>query len=58
MLVPEVVVKLNQGVGRLVRSPSDRGIGAILDPRILTKPYRVSLDPLLSNSPRMVEIPG
>lgn len=37
--VPEAVIKLKQGFGRLIRSRTDRGIVAILDPRILTKRY-------------------
>lgn len=37
--LPEAVLKLRQGVGRLIRTASDRGIVAILDGRILTKPY-------------------
>jgi len=34
VLVPEMIVKLNQGVGRLIRSESDVGIVSILDPRL------------------------
>ena len=37
--VPEAILKLRQGVGRLIRSTKDKGICAILDPRILSKPY-------------------
>lgn len=37
--LPEAILKLRQGVGRLIRSKSDRGIVVILDSRILTKPY-------------------
>lgn len=37
--VPEAILKLRQGVGRLIRSNKDHGICAILDNRILTKPY-------------------
>jgi ATP-dependent DNA helicase DinG len=37
--VPEAILKLRQGVGRLIRSNKDRGICAILDNRILSKPY-------------------
>lgn len=37
--VPEAVIKLKQGFGRLIRSRSDSGRVVILDPRILTKPY-------------------
>jgi ATP-dependent DNA helicase DinG len=37
--LPEAVLKLRQGVGRLIRTKSDRGIVVILDNRIVTKPY-------------------
>jgi ATP-dependent DNA helicase DinG len=37
--VPEAILKLRQGVGRLIRSTKDKGICCILDNRILSKPY-------------------
>jgi ATP-dependent DNA helicase DinG len=37
--VPEAILKLRQGVGRLIRSKKDEGICAILDNRVLTKQY-------------------
>ena len=37
--VPEAIIKLKQGVGRLIRTKTDTGIVAILDPRIRTKRY-------------------
>ncbi len=37
--VPEAIIKLKQGVGRLIRSRTDTGLVAILDPRIRTKRY-------------------
>lgn len=37
--VPEAVIKLKQGFGRLIRRKNDTGQVAILDPRICTKPY-------------------
>jgi ATP-dependent DNA helicase DinG len=37
--VPEAILKLRQGVGRLIRSNKDKGICVILDNRVLTKPY-------------------
>ena len=45
--VPEAVIKLKQGFGRLIRNRTDTGMVAILDPRVRTKPYgRVFLDSL------------
>jgi ATP-dependent DNA helicase DinG len=37
--VPVAVLMLKQGLGRLIRSASDRGILAVLDSRIVRKPY-------------------
>ena len=37
--VPQAVISLKQGIGRLIRSSADRGVIAILDPRLRTKPY-------------------
>jgi len=37
--VPEAIIKLKQGVGRLIRSKSDRGIVVLLDSRVTTKRY-------------------
>jgi ATP-dependent DNA helicase DinG len=55
--VPEAVIKLKQGFGRLIRTRSDRGIVVILDPRVLTKPYgRIFLNSL-PECPRIVEAP-
>ncbi len=37
--VPEAILKMRQGVGRLIRTESDKGLVCILDNRILTKRY-------------------
>lgn len=37
--LPEAVIKLRQGFGRLIRTRQDRGIVVILDPRIYQKSY-------------------
>ncbi|HEX3817096.1 MAG TPA: helicase C-terminal domain-containing protein, partial [Chthoniobacterales bacterium] len=37
--LPEAILKLRQGVGRLIRTKGDRGIIVILDNRIVTKAY-------------------
>jgi ATP-dependent DNA helicase DinG len=37
--LPEAILKLRQGVGRLIRTKQDSGIVVILDPRVLTKSY-------------------
>ncbi len=37
--LPEAVLKLRQGVGRLIRNTTDRGMITILDSRVFTKQY-------------------
>jgi ATP-dependent DNA helicase DinG len=37
--LPEAILKLRQGVGRLIRTKTDHGIIVILDNRIVTRPY-------------------
>ncbi len=37
--VPQAVISLKQGFGRLIRSQEDRGVLAILDHRMVRKPY-------------------
>jgi ATP-dependent DNA helicase DinG len=48
--LPEAALALKQGVGRLIRSETDRGVVVICDPRIVEKPYgrvfRSSLPPM------------
>ena len=39
LYLPEAVLRLKQGFGRLIRRRSDRGIVAVLDPRLLGKGY-------------------
>jgi ATP-dependent DNA helicase DinG len=45
--VPQAVIKLKQGFGRLIRSRSDTGIVVILDSRVKSKRYgKLFLDAL------------
>ncbi len=37
--LPEAILRLKQGFGRLIRTQTDKGIVAILDPRIKTRRY-------------------
>lgn len=37
--LPEAILKLRQGVGRLIRSQNDEGMVVVLDNRVLTKSY-------------------
>lgn len=45
--LPEAVIKLRQGFGRLIRTTTDSGMVVIADPRVITKPYgQIFLDSL------------
>jgi REP element-mobilizing transposase RayT len=45
--VPEAIIKLKQGFGRLIRSKTDKGIVVLLDSRVKTKRYgKLFLDAL------------
>lgn len=45
--LPEAVIRLKQGFGRLIRTRTDKGIVVILDPRVKTKRYgKLFLDSL------------
>lgn len=37
--LPEAVITLKQGAGRLIRDENDRGVLMICDPRLISKPY-------------------
>lgn len=37
--VPEAILRFRQGFGRLIRRKSDRGVVAIFDKRVISKPY-------------------
>jgi len=37
--VPEAVISLKQGAGRLIRSETDHGVLMLCDPRLISKPY-------------------
>jgi ATP-dependent DNA helicase DinG len=37
--LPEAIINLKQGAGRLIRDVDDRGVLMICDPRIISKPY-------------------
>lgn len=59
--LPEAILKLKQGFGRLIRSRRDRGTVVVLDSRIVNKPYGRRFIAALPNlpvvrmSPEMVE---
>jgi ATP-dependent DNA helicase DinG len=53
--LPEAVLKLKQGFGRLIRSQRDRGMVVILDPRVRSKPYGKLFLESLPNCRRTIE---
>ena len=56
--LPEAVLKLKQGFGRLIRTQRDHGTVAILDPRVLTKPYGKTFLDSLPPCRRVIEDAG
>jgi ATP-dependent DNA helicase DinG len=53
--VPQAVIKLKQGFGRLIRTRTDTGMVVILDPRVLTKGYGRSFLAALPDCRRFVD---
>jgi ATP-dependent DNA helicase DinG len=53
--VPQAVIKLKQGFGRLIRAATDKGWVVILDPRVLTKGYGKSFLAALPDCRRFVD---
>jgi ATP-dependent DNA helicase DinG len=53
--LPQAVIKLKQGFGRLIRTRADRGMVAILDPRLLTKGYGKAFLDALPGCKRFVD---
>jgi ATP-dependent DNA helicase DinG len=37
--LPEAIINLKQGAGRLIRDEADRGVLMLCDPRLISKPY-------------------
>ncbi len=53
--VPQAVIKLKQGFGRLIRRCTDTGMVVILDPRVLTKGYGKNFLAALPDCRRFVD---
>jgi len=53
--VPQAVIKLKQGFGRLIRARTDTGLVAILDPRVLTKRYGQAFLEALPDCRRVID---
>ena len=50
--LPQAVIALKQGVGRLIRDDNDKGVLVICDPRIRTKSYGITFLDSLPRVPR------
>jgi len=57
-VLPEAVLKLKQGVGRLIRAKTDTGLITILDSRVLTKRYGRTFLESLPRCPVEIISPG
>ena len=53
MQLPRAALLLKQGYGRLLRTEDDVGVVAILDRRLVTKPYGRYLQAALPDVPRL-----
>ncbi len=60
--VPQAILRLRQGFGRLIRTSRDRGVAVILDKRAVSRRYgRAFLDslpPATRRTPALYEMPG
>ncbi len=54
--LPRAALVLAQGAGRLVRSRTDRGVVAVLDPRLATRDYRRTLLAAIPSFRRSVDV--
>ena len=55
-LLPQAILRLKQGIGRLLRTSDDRGVMAILDKRLYTKSYGRQVLAALPPARRTIEI--
>ena len=56
VLIPNMLIKLKQGIGRLIRHEDDKGLISILDSRAgASGKYRTHTESILPNSQRIIE---
>jgi ATP-dependent DNA helicase DinG len=53
-MVPNAVLRLKQGFGRLIRTSTDYGVVVLCDPRVVTKTYGRSLTGALPPAERVI----
>jgi ATP-dependent DNA helicase DinG len=56
--LPQAVLALKQGVGRLLRDPADHGVIVICDPRVTQKSYGGFFLKTLEPMPRTSSLPA
>lgn len=54
--LPEAIIRLKQGFGRLIRTGTDRGLVAILDNRLITKAYGATILKALPQCPTVRDL--
>ena len=54
--LPEAIIRLKQGFGRLIRTSTDRGLVAILDNRLFTKNYGAAILRALPDCPTVRDL--
>lgn len=54
--LPEAIIRLKQGFGRLIRTATDQGLVAILDNRLYTKNYGATILSALPDCPRIRDL--
>jgi len=58
--IPKAILKLRQGIGRLIRTDEDSGVCILTDPRLLNKRYgniileSINLNPIIFNDDNLV----
>ncbi len=56
--IPDAVITLKQGVGRLIRDKQDKGVLVICDNRLVTRPYGAVFLRSLPSIPRTRDVNG
>lgn len=51
--IPDMLIKLRQGIGRLIRSETDSGVISILDPRVYFDSYNKKISETISKYPQV-----
>lgn len=57
-VLPEAVLRMRQGVGRLIRRSDDRGVCVVLDPRLMRARYGAMFCSALPSAPLPVDSPA